>query len=85
MLLYRGIVVSYETIRKWGLKFGQAYANSIKQRAPRRGDKWHLDEMCIVINKRKHWLWRAVGQEGYALDILLQSHTASTLTCLSIR
>jgi putative transposase len=37
MLLYRGIVVSYETIRKWGLKFGQAYANSIKQRAPDEG------------------------------------------------
>jgi putative transposase len=73
MLLYRGIVVSYEMIREWGIKLGQRYANRIKQRAPRQGDKWHLDEMCVVINKRKHWLWRAVDQDGHELDILLQS------------
>jgi putative transposase len=73
MLLYWGIVVSYEAIREWGIKLDQRYANCIKQRAPRRGDKWHLDEMYIVINKRKHWLWRAVDQDGYELDIVLQS------------
>jgi hypothetical protein len=56
-----------------GVFIGQGYANSIKQRAPRRGDKWHLDEMCIVMNKRKYWLWRAVDQDGYELDIVLQS------------
>jgi len=72
-LLMRGIVVSYETIREWNLKFGQSYANKIKRRAPRRGDKWHMDEMCLVMKGKKHWLWRAVDQEGYELDILLQS------------
>ena len=41
--------------------------------APRCGDKWHLDEMCLVMNSKKYGLWRAVDQDGYELDILLQS------------
>jgi len=69
----RGIAVSYETIREWNLTFGQSDANEIKRRSPRRGDKWHMDEMCLVMNGKKYWLWRAVDQEGYELDILLQS------------
>ena len=73
VLLARGIELSYETIREWGIKFGPIYAKAIKRRAPQRGDKWHLDEMCLVMNGKKHWLWRAVDQEGYELDILLQS------------
>src|SRR3954454_8791304 len=43
MLAARGISVTYETIRQWGLKFGREFANRIRRRAPRRGDKWHLD------------------------------------------
>ncbi len=43
MLAARGISVTYETIRQWGLKFGREFANLICQRAPRRGGKWHLD------------------------------------------
>ena len=72
-LLMRGIAISHETIREWNLTFGQTYANEIKRRAPRRGDKWHMDEMCLVMKGKKYWLWRAVDQEGYELDILLQS------------
>ena len=73
LLLARGIELSHETIREWALKFGQPYANEIKRRSPRRGDKWYLDEMCLVMKGKKHWLWRAVDQNGYELDILLQS------------
>ena len=73
LLVMRGIEVSHETIREWNLKFGQTYANGIKRRAPRRGDKWHMDEMCLVMKGRKYWLWRAVDQDGYELDISLQS------------
>jgi putative transposase len=40
---------------------------------PRRGDKWHLDEVVITIAGEKHWLWRAVDQEGFVLDVLVQS------------
>src|SRR5467141_2049267 len=73
MLAARGISVTHETIRQWSLKFGREFANRIRQRAPRRGDKWHLDEVVISVAGRKHWLWRAVDQDGFVLDVLVQS------------
>lgn len=73
MLAARGIDVSHETVRQWGLKFGQAFAAQIRRRLPRPGDKWHLDEVVITIAGKKHWLWRAVDQHGVVLDILVQS------------
>src|SRR3954470_5440416 len=69
----RGIDVSHETVRQWGLKFGQAFANQIRRRLPSPGDKWHLDEVCLMIGGKKHWLWRAVDQDGVVLDVLVQS------------
>ncbi|MFC7739558.1 hypothetical protein ACFQX4_28395, partial [Roseomonas sp. GCM10028921] len=48
MLAFRGIVVSHETLRQWGRKFGQTFANGIRRRLPRAGDKWHLDEVVIL-------------------------------------
>src|SRR5215208_4209051 len=73
MLAARGVVVSRETVRQWALKFGQAFANQIRRRLPRVGDKWHLDEVAIKIAGVKHWLWRAVDQTGIVLDVLVQS------------
>jgi putative transposase len=73
MLAARGILVSHETVRQWALRFGQDYANQIRQRLPAPGDKWHLDEVVISIGGQKHWLWRAVDQHGAVLDILVQS------------
>src|ERR671939_676471 len=73
MLAARGIIVSHETVRQWALKFGQGFANQIRRRLPRPGDKWHLDEVAIKIAGKKHWLWRAVDQDGVVLDILVQS------------
>ncbi|MCZ7859773.1 IS6 family transposase [Agrobacterium salinitolerans] len=73
MLLERGIVVSYETIRRWGRKFGPVYAKQLRRKRPSRQDVWHLDEVEISIGGRKHWLWRAVDQEGYVLDEIVQS------------
>lgn len=73
MLLERGIVVSYETVRRWALKFGPVYARRLKRRAPSRHDIWHLDEVVITIAGQKHWLWRAVDQDGYVLDEIVQS------------
>ena len=69
----RGITLSYEAIREWSRKFGQIYANELRRRRPRPGDKWHLDEMFIKINGKDHYLWRAVDQDGNVLDILVQS------------
>jgi putative transposase len=72
LLLARGIIVTYEAIRKWCLKFGQAYANQLSHRRPRPGDKWHLDEVFLTIRSERHYLWRAVDQDGHVLDILVQ-------------
>ena len=72
MLAFRGIEVSYETIRQWGLKFGQEFANIVRRRLPRPGDKWHLDEVVIKIAGKTHYLWRAVDQHGVVLDVLVQ-------------
>ena len=54
-------------------KFGQTYANGLRHKPPRPGDRWHLDEVFLKINGRLHYLWRAVDQDGDVLDILVQS------------
>jgi putative transposase len=73
MLLERGIVVSYETVRRWALKFGPDYARRLKRKSPSRRDIWHLDEVVITIAGETHWLWRAVDQDGYVLDEIVQT------------
>ena len=73
LLAERGIVVSYETVRRWCKKFGQSFANRVRRRRPRPGDKWHMDEVFIRIRGVQHYLWRAVDQDGVALDILVQA------------
>src|SRR3954471_20753312 len=73
LLAARGITVSHETVRQWARKFGQGFANQIRCRLPRAGDKWHLDEVEVKIAGQKHWLWRAVDQDGFVLDVLVQS------------
>ncbi len=73
LLFARGIDVTYETIRQWCRKFGQTYAKALRHRRARPGDKWHLDEVFLTINGKRHYLWRAVDQDGNELDILVQS------------
>ncbi|MGY3206351.1 putative transposase [Streptomyces sp. TE5632] len=73
LMLERGVLVSYETIRRWCAKFGQVYANALRRRRPRPGDKWHLDEVFVKINGELTYLWRAVDQNGTVLDILVQN------------
>ena len=72
LLAERGIIVSYEAIRLWCAKFGPDYANSLRKRKGRLGDTWYLDEMVVVIGGQRHFLWRAVDQDGDVIDILLQ-------------
>jgi len=72
LLAERGVILTYETVRQWCQKFGQTYANELRRHRPRPGDKWHLDEVFIGINGVRHYLWRAVDQDGNVLDILVQ-------------
>ncbi len=73
ILAERGVVVSYESIRRWCRKFGQSFANRLRRRRPRPGEKWHLDEVFVRIRGELQYLWRAVDQDGVVLDILVQS------------
>jgi transposase-like protein len=73
MLAERGIDVSYETVRRWSLKFGLGYARTLRRLRPRPDGRWHLDEVFVSINGKRMYLWRAVDSEGEVLDILVQS------------
>ncbi len=74
LLAERGIVVSYETIRQWCRKFGPRYARRLRRRQGRLGDIRHLDEVFVNIRGKRHYLWRAVDQDGDVIDILVQRH-----------
>ena len=73
LLAGRGLDVSYETVRRWVLKFGHSYAQRLRRFRPRPDDRWHLDEMFVTIRGRGMYLWRAVAAEGEVLDFLIQS------------
>ena len=72
LLAQRGLDVSYETVRRWVLKFGPLFARELRRRRPRPTSRWHLDEMAVTIAGRQFWLWRAVDDEGEVLDLLVQ-------------
>ena len=73
LLAERGVDVSYETVRRWALKFGPAYAKRLCRSRPKPHSQWHLDEMFVSIGGRQMYLWRAVDAEGEVLDVLVQS------------
>jgi putative transposase len=77
ILAERGIAVTHESIRRWGLKFGGDFARRLRRRPPKPGDTWHMDEVFLRINGVVHYLWRdlwrAVDQHGVVLDILVQN------------
>jgi putative transposase len=74
LLAKRGIVVTHETIRQWCRKFGPEYARKLERRQGRLGDVWHLDEVFVTISGERHYLWRAVDQDGDVIDVLVQRH-----------
>ncbi len=71
-MLYRGIKVTYESIRDWTHKFSDPAARKISSGRPKASDKWYLDEVRVMIKGEEHWLWRAVDSQGQVLDILIQ-------------
>jgi putative transposase len=72
LLLERGVVVTYETIRCWCDKFGAEFARCAKAARPRPGSIWHLDEMFVTLRGEPYLLWRAVDEHGAELDVLVQ-------------
>ena len=70
LLAERGLDISYETVRRWVLKFGPLFARELRRRRPRPTSRWHLDEMAVTIAGRQ--FWRAVDDEGEVHDLLVQ-------------
>src|SRR5918994_5627686 len=73
LLAERGIWTSYETVRRWVLKFGPMFARNLRRPRPRPTSKGHLDEMVVSIQGRRMYLWCAVDSEGEVLDLLVQA------------
>lgn len=73
MMLERGVAVSYETIRRWCRAHGATITAQLRRKAPSSADVWHLDEVAVRIGGKKCWLWRAVDQDGYVLDEIVQT------------
>ena len=84
LLQQRGIQVSHETLREWCIKFSALFAEGLRHREPRRGSRWHLDEVCTSVDGVRHWFvlvrtarlgtldrWRAVDEHGFVLEVLL--------------
>jgi transposase-like protein len=84
LLAERGLDISYETVRRWVLKFGPVIARRLRQRRPRPSDRWHLDEMVVRIAGGRMCLWRAVDDEGEVLDMLVQRRR-DTRSALRVR
>jgi putative transposase len=72
LLLERGVVVTYETIRCWCDKFGARFAHCVKAARRKPGSTWHLDEMFVTLRGEPYLLWRAVDEHGAELNVLVQ-------------
>jgi putative transposase len=70
LMLEHGVILT--AVRSWCRKFGQAYANALRRRRPKPGDKWHLDEVFLTIHGECHYLWRVVDQDDHMLNILVR-------------
>src|SRR5438270_10842211 len=77
LLAERGLEISYETVRRWVLKFGPGIARKLRRCRPRPSGRWQLDEMVVRIAGKRMYLWRAVDHEGEVLDMLVQSRRDS--------
>ena len=77
LLAKRGLVVTYETIRRWCTKFGSEYVRRLKRRQSRLGDNWFLDEVFVTSNGERHYLWRGVDQDGDAPPSIASVASAS--------
>ena len=73
LLAQRGVTVWHETIRHWCQTFGLEYARRLAAPTRPAGRHWYLDEVFVTFHGRRHYLWRAVDQDGDVLDSLVQS------------
>jgi putative transposase len=84
ILAAREVLVSDETVREWGLRFGRLFAHELRRRRPRPGDKWYMDEVFIRIRGKLHSLWRAVDQHDHLLDAAFSTWSNVTETAPTV-
>jgi len=82
ILAERGILVSHESIRRWCRKFSKGFANSLRRRRPRPGDKWHLDGVSRTYLRRRK-VWSCTRDEGRPLDAGGQAQASNHCKLLS--
>ena len=72
LLAERGIEVSYESVRLRCNRFGPLFSERLKRRHPGFGDTFFIDEVFVTIAGQRHYLCRAVDQDGDVIDVYLQ-------------
>jgi putative transposase len=77
LLAERGIEATYESVRLWCNRFGPLFAKRLKRRHSGFGDTFVIDEVFVRIAGRRHYLWRAVDQDGDVVDVYLQARRDS--------
>ncbi len=76
LLHERGIDVSHETVRYWWNRFGPMFASEIRRKRVQQLRafskwKWHVDEVFVKVNGKRHYFWRAVDHEGEVLEAVV--------------
>src|ERR687884_1165799 len=71
LLAERGLDISYETVRRWVMKFGALYARNLRRQRPRPTGQWHLDEMVVSIGGQRLYLWGPGDSEGVELELFV--------------
>ena len=56
----------------WCNRFGPKYPTRFKRKHRGYGDTFFIDEVFIKIHGKRHYLWRAVDQDGEVVDVYLQ-------------
>ena len=76
LLHERGIDISHETVRYCWNRFGPMFASEIRRKRVQQLRsyskwKWHVDEVFVKVNGKRHYLWRAVDHEGEVLEAVV--------------
>ena len=82
LLAARGVIVSYETIRRWCRRFGPLYARRLRK-CFRAADHWHMDEVFMTIRDERHYLWRAVDEDGDLIESCCRAAATAELPSVS--
>jgi transposase-like protein len=73
LLAERGITVDHVTIYRWAQRFTPAFIEAARPGRHAPGDRWFADETYQKAAGRWTYLYRAAGQHGQVIDVLLSA------------